>query len=55
MSEAERRAALTRKTAETSIQVALSLDGSGKVSVSTGFGMLDHMLELLAFWAKRLG
>ena len=52
MSEAERRAALTRKTAETSIQVALSLDGSGKVSVSTGFGMLDHMLELLAFWAK---
>jgi imidazoleglycerol-phosphate dehydratase len=52
MSEVMRRATLSRKTAETSIQVELNLDGSGNVSVTTGFGMLDHMLTLIAFWAK---
>ena len=52
MSEAARRASLSRRTAETSIQVELVLDGSGKSSVSTGFGLLDHMLTLIAFWAR---
>ena len=29
----------------------LTLDGSGKTAITTGFGMLDHMLTLLFFWA----
>ncbi len=43
-----RRAALSRRTAETSIRCAVSLDGSGKASVDTGIGFLDHMLASLA-------
>src|SRR5271155_2732124 len=41
-----RKAKLHRKTAETEIQIALSLDGRGKYEVSTGIRFLDHMLEL---------
>jgi imidazoleglycerol-phosphate dehydratase len=40
-----RSAALTRETNETSIRVALDLDGTGAYAVSTGIGFLDHMLE----------
>jgi len=47
-----RSASLSRKTGETSVQLSLDLDGSGSTSVTTGFGMLDHMLSLLAFWAR---
>jgi len=43
-----RKAKLHRKTAETEIQIALSLDGRGKYEVSTGIRFLDHMLELFA-------
>lgn len=43
-----RTATVTRDTGETSIQVALDLDGSGQASVETGVGMLDHMLHQLA-------
>ena len=39
-----RTATLTRKTAETEIQLSLNLDGSGKVDVNTGVGFFDHML-----------
>ncbi len=39
-----RTATISRKTAETDIQLALNLDGSGKVEVSTGVGFFDHML-----------
>ncbi len=42
-----REASLTRKTKETDIALALSLDGTGKASVQTGVGFFDHMLELL--------
>jgi imidazoleglycerol-phosphate dehydratase len=44
-----RRARLVRATAETRIRVRLALDGAGRVSVSTGAGLYDHLLEQLAF------
>src|SRR3954468_7271426 len=43
-----RKASIKRTTKETAIEVAVDLDGSGKSSVSTGIGFLDHMLDLLA-------
>ena len=46
-----RSAAITRETSETTISLQLCLDGTGTVSIDTGFGMADHMLSLLAFWA----
>ncbi len=46
-----REAKAARKSKETDIEVSLCLDGSGKVHVETGFGMLDHMLTLTFFWA----
>lgn len=44
----KRRAEIKRKTRETDISLALGLDGSGQFEVSTGIGMLDHLLESLA-------
>ena len=44
-----RRARLVRATAETRIRVRLALDGAGRVSVATGAGLYDHLLEQLAF------
>jgi imidazoleglycerol-phosphate dehydratase len=41
-----RKAKLHRKTAETEIQIALTIEGRGKYEVSTGIRFLDHMLEL---------
>ena len=46
-----RIARMARATSETDIELELNLDGSGKVNVSTGFGLADHMLTLMAFWA----
>ena len=43
-----REARIARKTKETSIEVAVNLDGSGVYEVSTGIGFLDHMLEQLS-------
>ena len=43
-----RRAVVDRTTKETSIQLALALDGRGKCDVRTGIRFLDHMLELVA-------
>ena len=39
-----RTASTSRKTAETSIELALDLDGTGASDVSTGVGFFDHML-----------
>ncbi len=43
-----RRAEVSRTTAETDIQVAMVLDGTGRSSIATGIGFLDHMLTALA-------
>ena len=43
-----RKAKIKRKTKETNISVSVELNGSGKASVSTGIGFLDHMLDLFA-------
>jgi len=43
-----RRAKVKRQTGETSINVDLVLDGSGKASVDTGVPFLDHMLDSLS-------
>lgn len=42
-----RSAEITRETRETSIRLALRLDGSGQAEVASGAGFLDHMLQLL--------
>lgn len=39
---------IERKTAETDIFLALSLDGMGRSAIDTGCGFLDHMLTLFA-------
>ena len=43
-----RSAQIDRKTSETSISLALALDGGGRYRVSTGIGFFDHMLECFA-------
>lgn len=47
-----RRARVERSTRETSITVDLIIDGSGRASVKTGVGFLDHMLATLALFAR---
>ena len=42
----------TRKTAETDISLSLNLDGTGKSSIDTGCGFLNHMLTLFAAHGK---
>jgi imidazoleglycerol-phosphate dehydratase/histidinol-phosphatase len=46
-----RRARRLRATAETTMRVRLALDGAGRVHVRTGAGLIDHLLEQLAFHA----
>ena len=41
-----RRAVINRRTAETQIALALTLEGKGRYQVRTGIRFLDHMLEL---------
>ena len=43
---------ITRKTAETDITLSLNLDGTGKSSIDTGCGFLNHMLTLFAAHGK---
>ena len=43
-----RQASRSRKTAETSIELSLDLDGSGMPSIDTGIPFFDHMLTLFS-------
>ena len=43
-----RTASIERDTAETSIRLTLTLEGTGKSSVDSGCGFMDHMLTLFA-------
>ncbi len=43
-----RRAKIERRTKETDIVVAVTIEGSGKSAIHTSIPFLDHMLELFA-------
>ena len=43
---------ITRRTAETDIFLSLNLDGTGKSTIDTGCGFLNHMLTLFAAHGK---
>jgi imidazoleglycerol-phosphate dehydratase len=43
-----RKAAIERKTKETTISAEVNLDGTGVFDIATGVGFLDHMLEQLS-------
>ena len=43
-----RRSTHSRKTAETTIDATIDLDGSGYFDITTGVGFFDHMLEQLS-------
>jgi len=43
-----RRAVIDRRTTETRIALALTLEGRGRYTIHTGIRFLDHMLELVA-------
>ena len=43
-----RRATINRRTGETNISLSIDLDGTGQYDISTGNGMLDHLLAQLS-------
>jgi imidazoleglycerol-phosphate dehydratase len=48
VSDGARTGTVKRETTETQIALTLTIDGTGKYSVSTGIRFFDHMLELFA-------
>ena len=48
----KREATVRRQTRETSIELALRLDGEGSARVDTGIGFLDHLYTALACHAR---
>ena len=49
-----REAAVNRKTGETDVKIKLNIDRYEKLTIDTGCGFLDHMLELFARHANVL-
>ena len=47
-SAVHRTAEIRRETRETTIEVSLDVDGTGRANIATGIGFLDHMLDSLA-------
>jgi imidazoleglycerol-phosphate dehydratase len=47
-----RTSAIARTSRETDIELALSLDGSGKTDIDTGVGFFDHMLDAMCRFAQ---
>jgi imidazoleglycerol-phosphate dehydratase len=47
-----RTAAAERATRETTVHAQLDLDGSGKTTIRTGIGFLDHLLDALGRHAR---
>jgi imidazoleglycerol-phosphate dehydratase len=45
---ADRKVTVTRKTAETNIELVLNVDGTGGSKIATGVPFFDHMLTLFA-------
>ena len=45
---ADRKVTITRKTAETNIELTLNVDGAGTAKIATGVPFFDHMLTLFA-------
>jgi len=43
-----RKAKISRKTKETTINVETNIDGKGKYKIDSGIGFLNHMLEQLS-------
>ena len=43
---------VSRQTKETEIQLALNINGNQNITINTGIGFLDHMLEQLASHAR---
>ena len=42
----DRKSSISRKTAETDIELAFAIDGAGRYKIDTGVPFLDHMLTL---------
>lgn len=45
---ADRTVTVSRKTAETAIELTLAVDGTGRADIATGVPFFDHMLTLFA-------
>ncbi|HZZ38245.1 MAG TPA: imidazoleglycerol-phosphate dehydratase HisB [Acidobacteriaceae bacterium] len=46
--KSKRTASIDRRTSETEIHLRLTIEGSGRYTISTGVRFFDHMLELFA-------